>query len=80
MASLPTAADVDRYMTLTHRPTDASSVRKDKELAPYLIAKFKIPKKNFRHLYGELNLNEIKNALHNLPVNRETNLINLIRP
>ena len=46
MASLPTAADVDRYVTLTHRPTDASSVRKDKELAPYLIAKFKIPKKN----------------------------------
>ena len=33
-----------------------------------------------RHLHGDLNLDEIKNALHNLPVNHETNLINLIRP
>ena len=34
----------------------------------------------FRHLHGDLNLDEIKNALHSLPVNRETNLMNLIRP
>ena len=35
-------------------------------------------KKNFRHLYGDLNLDEIKNALHSLSVNRETNLMSLI--
>jgi len=34
----------------------------------------------FRHLHGDLNLDEIKNALRLLPVNRETNLMNLIRP
>ena len=33
----------------------------------------------FRHLHGDLNLDEIKNALHSLSVNRETNLMNLIR-
>ena len=37
-------------------------------------------KKNFRHLHGDLNLDETKNALRLLPVNRETNLMNLIRP
>ena len=37
-------------------------------------------KKIFRHLYGDLNLDEIKYALHSLTVNRETNLTNLIRP
>ena len=31
-------------------------------------------------MHGDLNLDEIKNALHSLPVNRETNLMNLIRP
>ena len=36
-------------------------------------------KKNFRHLHGELNLDEIKNALRLLSVNAETNLMNLIR-
>ena len=36
-------------------------------------------KKNFRHLYGNLNLDEIKNALRLLSVNGETNLMNLIR-
>ena len=36
-------------------------------------------KKKFRHLYGDLNLNEIKNALRLLSVNGETNLMNLIR-
>ena len=35
-------------------------------------------KKKIRHLYGDLNLDEIKNALRLLPVNRETNLMNLI--
>ena len=34
----------------------------------------------FRHLYRDLNLDEIKNTLYSLPVNRETNLMNLIRP
>ena len=33
----------------------------------------------FRHLHGDLNLDEIKNTLRLLPVNRETNLMNLIR-
>ena len=41
----------------------------------------KIPnsKKNFLHLHGVLNLDEIKNALRLLSVNGETNLMNLIR-
>ena len=33
----------------------------------------------FRHLHGDLNLNEIKNTLRLLSVNSETNLMNLIR-
>ena len=49
------------------------------QLTPYLVAKFKILN-FFWHLYAELNLDEIKNALHNLPINRETNLMNLIMP
>ena len=49
------------------------------QLTPYLVAKFKILN-FFWHLYAELNLDEIKNALHNLLVNRETNLMDLIRP
>ena len=36
-------------------------------------------KKNFRHLHGDLNLDEIKNALRLLSVNSETNLMSLIR-
>ena len=36
-------------------------------------------KKKFRHLHGDLNLDEIKNALRLLSVNGETNLMNLIR-
>ena len=36
-------------------------------------------KKKFRHLHGDLNLDEIKNALWLLSVNGETNLMNLIR-
>ena len=35
--------------------------------------------KKFRHLHGDLNLDEIKNALRLLSVNDETNLMNLIR-
>ena len=35
--------------------------------------------KKFRHLHGDLNLDEIKNALRLLSVNGETNLMNLIR-
>ena len=37
-------------------------------------------KKNFRYLHEDLNLDEIKNTLHSLAVNREMNLMNLIRP
>ena len=33
----------------------------------------------FRHLHGDLNLNEIKNALRLLSVNRETNLMNITK-
>ena len=36
-------------------------------------------KKIFRHLHGDLNLDEIKNALRLLSINGETNLMNLIR-
>ena len=32
-----------------------------------------------RHMYEILNLNKIKNQLHDLTVNYETNLINIIR-
>ena len=44
-----------------------------------LVAKIKIPKKNSSTRNGDLNIDEIKNALRLLPVNRETNLMNLIR-
>ena len=47
---------------------------------PCLVPKFKVPNFFFRHLHGDLNLDKIKNALHSLSVNRETNLMNLIRP
>ena len=47
-------------------------------LRPCLVKKSKI-KKKFRHLHGDLNLDEIKNALRLLSVNGETNLMNLIR-
>ena len=42
---------------------------------------YKIPNSKFffRHLHGDLNLDEIKNALRLLSVNGETNLMNLIR-
>jgi len=36
-------------------------------------------KKKFRHMHRDLNLDEIKNALRLLPVNREMNLMNLIK-
>ena len=49
------------------------------KLAPYLVAKFKIPKKNSGTCNEDLNLDEIKNALHSLSVNREMNLMDLIR-
>ena len=35
-------------------------------------------KKKFCHMYGDLNIEEIKNALRLLSVNGETNLMNLI--
>ena len=44
-----------------------------------LVAKTKIPI-FFRYLHEDLNLDKIKNTLHSLHVNRETNLMNLIRP
>ena len=43
-----------------------------------LVSKTKISKKKFRHLYGDLNLDKIKNVLRLLSVNGETNLMNLI--
>ena len=45
------------------------------ELSPCSVAIFK---KIFRHLYGDLNLDEIKKTLRLLSVNGETNLMNLI--
>ena len=50
--------------------------RREKILGPCLDSKFQI---FFRHLHGDLNLGEIKNALRLLFVNGETNLMNLIR-
>ena len=47
-------------------------------LRPCSVTKFQIPI-FFRHLHGDLNLDEIKNALRLLSVNGETNLMNLIR-
>ena len=58
---------------------DVSEQRDLATQPPYLVAKFKIPKKNLAP-DGELNLDEIKKVLHSLSVNRETNLMNLIRP
>ena len=46
---------------------------------PLFSCKVQNSKKKFWHLYGDLNLDEIKNAMHNLTVNCETNLMNLIR-
>ena len=46
---------------------------------PVFSYKIQNSKKKFRHLHGDLNLDEIKNALRLLSVNGETNLMNLIR-
>ena len=48
------------------------------KLSPCLVTKFKILI-FFRHLHGDLNLDEIKNVLRLLSVNGETNLMNIIR-
>ncbi len=34
----------------------------------------------FRHMHGALNVDKKKNQLHSLAINRETNLLSLIRP
>ena len=47
--------------------------------SPCSFAKFQILNFFFRHLHGDINLDEIKNALRLLSVNGETNLMNLIR-
>ena len=44
---------------------------------PVFGCKISNSKKKFRHLLGDLNLEEIKNALRLLSVNAETNLIML---
>ena len=49
------------------------------EIRPVFSYKNQNSKKNFRYLHGDLNLDKIKNALRLLPVNREMNLMNLIR-
>ena len=50
-----------------------------KEIKAVFGCKNQNSKKKFRHLYGDLNLDEIKNALRLLSINGETNLTNLIR-
>ena len=47
---------------------------------PVFVFGCKLPnsKKKIRHLYVDLNLDEIKNTLHSLLVNCETDLMNLI--
>jgi len=50
-----------------------------RDTSPVFGCKNQSSKKNFRHLHGDLNLDEIKNALRLLSVNGETNLMNLIR-
>ena len=50
--------------------------KKGRARVQFQISKFE---KKIRHLYGNLNLDEIKNALRLLSVNGETNLMNLIR-
>ena len=57
-----------------------SSTREPNQARAVFSFKNQNSKKKFRHLHGDLNLDEIKNALRLLPVNRETNLMNLIRP
>ena len=49
-----------------------------RQVNPLFSCKVQNSKKKFQHLHGKLNLDEIKNALHSLPVNRKTNLMNLI--
>ena len=49
------------------------------KIKPVFGCKLQNSKKKFRHLHGDLNLDEIKNALRLLYVNGETNLMNLIR-
>ena len=51
------------------------------EILSFAVFGCKIPNSKifFRHLHGDLNLDEIKNALRLLSVNGETNLMNLIR-
>ena len=53
--------------------------RKNRHIRAPFSSKNQNSKKKFRHLHGDLNLDEIKNALRLLPVNREMNLMNLIR-
>ena len=43
---------------------------------PVFSSKIQNSKKKFRHPHGDLNLDEIKNALRLLSVNDETNLMN----
>ena len=66
-------------LALTQRSIGHASVTKDEAAGP---AGFSSKNQNsnffFRHLHGDLNLDEIKNALQLLSVNGETNLMNLI--
>ena len=54
-----------------------------KNSGPALLGRVWFPKSKFqfffRHLHGDLNLDEIKNALRLRSVNGETNIMNLIR-
>ena len=67
------------YTLVAARMPDVKAVQNQTIIKPVFRCKNQNSKKNFRHLHGDLNLNEIKNALRLLTVNRETNLMNLIR-
>jgi len=56
-------------------PVGPTVRKKIKSLFSCIIQKFL---KKFRHLHVDINLDEIKNTLHSLSVNCETNLMNLI--
>ena len=75
-AQLPT---LGRWLSIEVRVTAPVKVVVFTRYKPVFSYKIQNSKKKFRHLHGELNLDEIKNALRLLSVNGETNLINLIR-
>ena len=80
--------DIPFPLSGSSNPTDQhvarklGNIRSTKALKPYLVVKFKILKLSHRiffYMHEVLNLDEIKNKLHSLFINYETNLMSLTR-